>query len=121
MNEKIDWFGWIITIWFCISLIGITILSGCIHTNDVHDYYKKGIVTEIEYDIIFGGTFTDWRDELHFEDGTNLWIDKDSDLSIVRLNESGMYHFKTNFFDYDGTRYEFYNLIDVRYYDDLEI
>ena len=89
--------------------------------NDVHDYNKDGSVTEIEYDIVFGGTFTDWRNELHFDDDTWLWIDKDSDLSIVRLNVSGAYHFKTNFFTYDGRRYEFYNLVDVRYYDDLEI
>ena len=104
-----------------IIIILLILLSGCIGGNDVHDYYKEGVVIEIEYDIIFGGTFTDWRNEITFEDGINLWIDKDSDLSDVRLNESGMYHFKTNFFDYDGSRYEFYDLIDVRYYDDLEI
>lgn len=107
--------------WLLILIIPLFILSGCISGNDVHDYYKEGVVTNIEYDIVFGGTFTDWRNELIFDDGTKLWIDRDSDLSMVRLNELGMYHFKTNFFDYDGCKYEFYNLIDVRYYDDLEI
>lgn len=104
-----------------VIVLFFAMFSGCISGNDVHDYYKDGVVTEIEYDIIFGGTFTDWRNELHFDDGAKLWIDKDSDLSQVRLNESGMYHFKTNFFEYNGCKYEFYNLIDVRYYDDLEI
>jgi len=112
MNKKI--------ILFCMLLLSVGLLSGCTSDKYVNSYYKDGIVTEVEYDIIFGGTFTDWRDELHFGDGTRLWI-KDSDLSIVRLNESGMYHFKTNFFTYDGREYKFYKLIDVRYYDDLEI
>lgn len=102
-------------------IIPLLLFSGCISGNDVHDYYKEGIVIEIEYDVIFGGTFTDWRNEIIFRDGTRLWIDKDSDLSSVRLNESGRYHFKTNFFDYDGIKYEFYNLVDVRYNDNLEI
>ena len=104
-----------------ISILCVGSLSGCIGGNDVHDYYKDGVVVEIEHDIIFGGTFTDWRNDMHFEDGTKLWIEHDSDLSSVRLNKSGMYHFKTNFFTYDGCKYEFYDLIDVRYYDDLEI
>ena len=101
-------------------IISVLLLSGCMSDKYVNSYYKEGIVIEIEYNIIFGGTFTDWRDELHFEDGTTLWI-KDSDLSVVRLNESGMYHFKTNSFDYDGREYKFYKLVDVRYDNDLEI
>jgi len=103
-----------------VLIFSILLLSGCMSDRYVNSYYKDGIVTEVEYDIIFGGTFTDWRDELHFEDGTTLWI-QDSDLSKVRLNESGIYHFKTNFFDYDGREYKFYKLVGIRYYDDIEI
>jgi len=103
-----------------ILLIPLFLLSGCVG-NDVHDYYKEGMIIEIDRDVIFGGTFTDWRHDVYFDDGMKLWLDHDTDLSMIQLNKTGMYHFETNFFDYDGTRYEFYNLIDVRYYDEIEI
>jgi len=95
--------------------------SGCIQGNDIHDYYKEGIVVDIDEDVIFGGTFTDWRHDIKFADGTKLWLEHETDLSKIRLNEYGRYHFKTNFFTYDDCKYEFYNLIDVRYNDSLEI
>ena len=114
MNKTVALIATIIFIF--ISGLAIAILvSTFVHGNDVHDYYKTGIVTEIENDISFGFSFTDWRNDLIFADGTRLWIEHDCDLSKVRFNETGIYHFKTNFFEYDGSKYEFYNLIDVFY------
>ena len=118
-----EWLKKLIPIYIIMIIVALFLVFGLPNLlgNDVHDYYKKGTIIEIDRDVVFGGTFTDWRHDLHFNDGTVLWLDHDSDLSLIRSNVSGMYHFKTNFFTYDGSRYEFYKLIDVRYYDDLEI
>ena len=76
-----------------------------------------GAVTEIEHDIVFGGTFTDWRNELHFDDGTELWIDHDCDLSGVKIGIPGRYTFEKNYFKYDGAWYRFHILKGVQYFD----
>jgi len=76
-----------------------------------------GAVTEIEHDIIFGGTFTDWRNELHFDDGTKLWIDRECDLSGVKIGILGRYTFEKNYFKYDSAWYNFHILKGVQYFD----
>ena len=107
-----------------IVILGLTftvlLLAGCIHTNETGILVKEGKVTKVRYDVIFGGTFTDWRDEMYFDDGTMLMI-QNSDLSNIRLNTTGRFVFEKNYFDYDGHRYKFHKLLSVTYYDDLEI
>ena len=101
-----------------IVILGLTItvlfLCGCTNQNERGTLIKEGTVTEIEYDIVFGGTFTDWRDELHFKDGVTLWI-QDSDLSNVPIGEYARYIFEKNYFEYDGIEYKFYKLIRIEY------
>lgn len=99
-----------------IVLIPLMFLSGCV-SNDIHDYYKDGVVIGIDEDVMFGASFTDWRHDVCFDDGTVLWLERESDISKIRLDEFGEYHFVTNFFEYEGTNYEFYRLIDVEYYE----
>lgn len=104
-------------VWLSIILLLVaTLLSGCVHHNETGILIKEGIVIDLEYDIIFGGTFTDWRDEITFEDGTCLWVKYDSDLSSIELNKFGRYYFEKNYFEYDGCMYEFHKFIRVEYH-----
>lgn len=98
--------------------ITILLLSGCIESGnrDRGILEKKGSVYNIEYDVIFGGTFTDYRDELYFNDGTMLMI-QGGDLSTIECNKTGIYRFRKNYFDYEGSRYKFHKFIGVEYLD----
>lgn len=104
----------VIVIGLSILLIGI--LSGCADERDSGILEKRGNVIKIEYDVIFGGTFTDYRDELYFDDGTMLMI-QGGDLSTIELNRTGIYRFRKNYFEYDGTDYKFHKFIGVEYLD----
>jgi len=97
-------------------IISILLLSGCIEIpyRDNGIFEKMGAVKKIKYNVIFGGTFTDWRDELYFEDGDCLWI-QGGDLSQIELNKTGVYRFRKNYFDYEGYRYKFHKLLGVEY------
>jgi len=104
---------------FIIGLaISVLFLSGCIDSanRDTGILEKKGTVIRIEYDVIFGGTFTDYRDDLYFDDGTMLMV-QGGDLSQIELNRTGLYRFRKNHFDYEGARYKFHKLIGVEYLD----
>lgn len=94
-------------------IILISILSGCAE-RDSGILEKKGIVYKIEYDVIFGGTFTDYRDDVYFDDGTMLMV-QGGDLSIIEFNRTGIYRFRKNYFNYEGTDYKFHKLIGVEY------
>lgn len=100
-----------------IVILGLTItvllLSGCAE-RDTGILEKRGQVIKIEYDVVFGGTFTDWRDDIYFDDGTILWV-QGGDLSIIEYNKTGIYRFRKNYFEYDGTDYEFHKFIGVDY------
>ena len=101
-----------------VIILFLTMLSGCTTPNrETGTWIKEGIVTKIEYDVIFGGTFTDWRDDIYFDDGTIL-SSQARDLSSIRLNEAGRYYFDKNYFEYDGYYYKFDNFIRVEYYDE---
>jgi len=121
MKEKEENVYWGLKLAFV--LITIFILFALISTQVVFPERESGklivdgAVTEIEHDIIFGGTFTDWRNELHFEDGTELWIDRDCDLSGVKIGIPGRYTFEKNYFKYDGAWYNFHILKGVQYFD----
>jgi hypothetical protein len=105
-----------------IVIIGLTItvlfFCGCVETNERGSYIKTGAVTHIRYDVVFGGTFTDYRDELYFNDGTMLMVKYDSDLSSIQLNRTGVFYFEKNYFNYDGREYRFHKLNKV-IYDDI--
>jgi len=119
-NKKEDsWWG----LKLAMSLIIIFIIFALISTQVVFPERESGTlivdgaVIEIERDIIFGGTFTDWRNELHFEEGTKLWMDRDCDLSGVKIGIPGRYTFEKNYFMYDGAWYHFHELKGVQYFD----
>lgn len=106
-----------------ILVIGVVILltgllSGCAE-RDIGILEKRGTVTKIEYDVIFGGTFTDWRDDIYFDDGTMLMV-QGGDLSIIEFNRTGIYRFRKNYFEYDGVDWEFHKFIGVEYPGGLE-
>lgn len=103
-----------------IVIIGLVImimfLCGCNHSQrETGELTKYGKVMKIKEDVIFGGTFTDWRDELYFNDGTILWIENSCDLSSIELNRSGTFFFEKNYFTYDGVDYEFHEFRYVRW------
>lgn len=105
---------------FFISIILIILLfSGC-QERETGRWVKEGKVIKINYDVIFGGTFTDWRDDIFFDDGTVLSSQARS-LSGIELNRSGLFYFDKNYFEYEGAYYKFDNFIRVEYLDDLEI
>ena len=97
-------------------IISILLLSGCVESGnrDRGILEKKGSVYKIEYDVIFGGTFTDYRDDLYFDDGTMFMV-QGGDLSIIEFNRTGIYRFRKNYFDYEGVNYKFHKLIGVEY------
>ena len=103
-----------------IVIIGLTItvlfLCGCTDSvnRETGTWIKIGKVTKIDYNRAFGGTFTDWRDDIFFEDGTILFS-QDKDLSSIRLNETGRFVFEKNYFTYDSHRYRFDNFVSVSY------
>ena len=77
-----------------LAIISILLLSGCINSanRDTGILEKTGKVVKINYDVIFGGTFIDWRDDVYFDDGTMMMV-KGGDLSIIEFN-------KIRFFQY---------------------
>ena len=75
---------------------------------------KYGSVRRIEYDVVFGGSFTDWRDELYFKDGTVLWC-QDSDLTGIVRNVNATFYFEKDYFTYDNYDYKFHRLVNIVY------
>ena len=118
-NTPIYWIGSIIVVALVVFLLVIN--SGNILNFTVGrekgELVKMGTVTKIEYDVIFGGTFTDWRHDMFFEDGTILWVETRNDLSRVKIGISARYVFEKNYFTYDGIKYEFHDLKAVQYLD----
>ena len=105
-----------------IVIIGLTItvliLTGCITPKrETGTLIKEGKVTAIQHDVIFGGTFTDWRDDIYFDDGTVL-SSQGKDLSLIVINQTGRFYFEKNYFEYDDAWYKFDNFIRVEYFDD---
>jgi len=102
-------------------LISTLLLVGCTTPNrETGIRIKEGKVVKIEYNVPFGGTFSDWRDDILFDDGTWLFS-QERDLSSIELNRTGRFYFDKNYFEYDGRDYKFDNFIRVVYSDDLEI
>ena len=84
-----------------------------IHTKGI--LIKEGRVVHIEYDVIFGGCFTDWRHEIYFDDGSILWTDSDDNLTCIQYNLTGIYKFEKNYFYYEECFYKFHDFIEVEY------
>jgi len=95
--------------------ITVLFLTGC--NSNEHETGTRtieGTVVRIEYDNAFGGTFTDWRDIIYFDDGTIVWS-QDRDLSTIELNRTGRFYFDKNYFEYDDYWYKFDNFKRVEY------
>jgi len=104
-----------------VLVVSILCLSGCTTPNrETGVRVKDGIVTEIVYDDIFGGTFTDWRDIIYFDDG-DVFFSQGRDLSSIELNRTGRFYFDKNYFEYDDCWYKFDNFVRVEYEKELEI
>ena len=101
-------------------IITILLLTGCTNNRETGIRMIEGKVVKIDYDDIFGGTFTDWRDIIYFDDGTIVWS-QERDLSTIELNRTGRFYFDKNYFEYDDSWYKFDNFVRVKYLDDLEI
>ena len=99
-----------------ILFLTLSLLSGCTESNETGTWVKTGKVIKIEYDDVFGGTFTDWRDVIYFADGTVLWSQK-RDLSSIILNRTGRFYFDKNYFKYEGVQYKFDNFKYVEWYE----
>jgi len=99
-----------------LSVIVVVVFSGGLPKRETGERIKEGIVVRIDYDVIFGGSFTDWRDDIFFKDGTIL-SSQGRDLSSIRLNESGKFYFDKNYFEYNECWYEFDNFRYVIYPD----
>jgi hypothetical protein len=97
-------------------ILSVLLLSGC-QTRDHSIWCKHGTVVKINEGVIFGGTFTDWRDDIYFSDGTVLWSQEKS-LFGIELNRSGRFFFEKNYFTYDGCEYKFDNFVRVEYDDE---
>ena len=95
----------------CLSLI---FLSGCAE-RETGELVKTGKVVKIEYDVIFGACFTDWRNEIYFDDGTVLWTDSEDDLGCIKYNLTGAFHFEKNYFKYEDAWYKFNDFQYVEY------
>ena len=92
------------------------LFSGCTDPDrETGELIKEGRVTKIDYDVIFGACFTDWRNEIYFDDGTVLWTDSDDDLSCIKYNMSGVFHFEKNYFKYEQAWYKFNDFQYVEY------
>jgi len=106
----------------------VLIITGIIMFTVVKDGLPKRVsgtrtiegvaVVKINSDVVFGGTFTDWRDDIYFSDGTMV-SSQGRDLSSIQLNRTGKFYFDMNYFEYDDCWYEFDNFIRVEYYDDF--
>ena len=109
-----------------IIIIGVTLfvawLTYMIATSDFSSdretgiWMKEGAVVKIEYDVPFGGTFSDWRDDIYFADGTMI-SSQERALSSIELNRNGTFYFDKNYFEYDGREYKFDNFKYVIYDD----
>lgn len=114
-------YPWSETMKKIIGILGIilifSLVSGCT-TNERGTWKKHGTVIKINEDVIFGGTFTDWRDDIYFDDGTILWSQENS-LFGIQLNRSGWFYFEKNYFTYEDFQYKFDNFLRVEY-DDVE-
>ena len=98
---------------FALLTITLFLLCGCAE-RDIGILEKRGEVIRIDYDVIFGGTFTDYRDDVFFADGTMLMV-QGGDLSVIEFNRTGIYRFKKYYFEYDGVDYKFHKFIGVEY------
>lgn len=97
-----------------ILLIPLLFLTGCINQDKVFD--KEGIVIEIEYDVVVGGTYTDWMHFVYFDDGSVFACRRTETIDLIELNRTGIYTIQERFYD-KGNGYvdEYYELIDVEY------
>ena len=95
----------------------LVLLSGCIEFDqrETGELVKTGKVVKIEYDVIFGACFTDWRNEIYFDDGTVLWTESDDDLGCIKYNLTGVFHFEKNYFKYEDAWYKFNDFQYVEY------
>lgn len=97
-------------------IFSFLLLSGC-QTRDNSIWCKHGTVIKINEHIIFGGTFTDWRDDIYFNDGTVL-SNQEGSLYSIQLNRTGWFYFEKNYFTYEGVQYKFDNFVRVVYDDE---
>lgn len=99
-------------------IITVLFLSGCLNNDDTVKYTKIGKVKYIEYDVAFGGTFTDWRNEIVFYDGTCLFTKYDDDLRWIEYNRTGKFYFDKTSREYDGWTYTWYDFQGVEWIDE---
>ncbi len=98
-----------------VGLIVLTLLlCGC-NERETGELVITGKVTHIEYDVIFGACFTDFRNEIYFDDGTVLWTDSNDDLGCIVYNLTGIFHFEKNYFKYEDAWYKFNDFLYVEY------
>ena len=100
-------------------ILSVMLLSGC-QTRDRDIWCKQGTVVKIDENVIFGGTFTDWRDDIYFSDGTVLSSQR-CNLFGIELNRSGRFYFEKNYFTYNGCEYRFDNFVRVEYDGNLQL
>jgi len=99
-----------------VCIIFTVMLSGCIgNERETGELVKEGRVVDIRYDVVFGACFTDWRNEICFDDGTILWTDSDDNLSCIKYNLTGIFYFEKNYFKYEQAWYRFHDFLYVEY------
>ena len=106
----------VISVIIIIMLLSVGLVSGCTELSgrETGTWVKIGRVVKINDDVVFGHTFTDWRDDIYFDDGTIL-ESQGADVSSIQLNKLGRFFFEKNYFTYDGSRYKFDNFMRVEY------
>jgi len=95
-------------------IFSVLLLSGCINQDKVFD--KEGIVYKIEYDMVVGGTYTDWMHFVYFNDGSVFACRRTDKINLIELNRTGVYTLQERFYDKgDGYIDEYYELVGVKY------
>ncbi len=99
-------------------LFVFSLLSGCVTPyRESGTRIKIGKVVHIDYNNVFGGTFTDYMDVIYFDDG-DILQSQNRNLSNIELNRSGIFYFDKNYFEYEGVWYTFDNFNKVEYFDE---
>jgi len=106
-----------VAILMVIAIILLLVISfACDYPErETGELIKVGKVVDIKYDVIFGACFTDWRNEIYFDDGTVLWTDSQDDLGCIVYNLTGEFHFEKNYFVYEDAWYKFNDFLYVEY------
>jgi hypothetical protein len=114
MKVSNRWKVWWVSLTILTIILLVLLLSGC-QEREEGELIKEGRVTKIEYDIVFGACFTDWRNEIYFDDGTVLWTNTEDDLDCIKYNLTGIFHFEKDYFKYEDAWYKFHDFQYVEY------